>query len=74
MSAVTDWCATVAADFRWHEADLVTVLHGDRDAALVEYTLRALADPGVDGGSRVLEIVDRQRAVALTRLVAVTAR
>jgi hypothetical protein len=58
---VAAWCATTAAAFRTEEHRVVTGLHRDRDAALVEYTLRQLAyAPDSD---QVVEAIDRRRAV-----------
>jgi hypothetical protein len=61
------WCTAVADYFREHEHRLTGDLRRDRDSVLVEYALRALADPDVEGSRTVLEEIDRARAVAVTR-------
>lgn len=63
----------VVASFRdWEATAPEPRKYGPRDAVIVEHALRMLADPDVAGSGGVLEIVDRLRALALTRLVAVT--
>lgn len=54
------WCAEVAVGFRGHEHHTQEPYRRDRDKALVEYALNALATR--DDSGDVLEVVDRLRA------------
>jgi hypothetical protein len=58
--ALAAWCAEVAAGFRGHEHRAQDPYRRDRDTALVEYALGALAGRADSG--EVIEHVDRVRA------------
>ncbi len=58
--ALAAWCAEVAAGFRGHEHHTQDPYRRDRDTALVQYALGALAGRADSGA--VIEIVDRIRA------------
>jgi hypothetical protein len=58
--ALAAWCAEVAAGFRGHEHQTQDPYRRDRDTALVQYALGALAGRADSGG--VVEQVDRIRA------------
>ncbi len=62
---ITVWCTELAAMFRREEHTITTSLGGDRDAALVEYALRTLANARDPITVAVLETIDRRRAVTV---------
>ncbi len=56
------WCAEIGAAFRDWEHNLSTTLRRDRDATLIEFAIRALAEGADPTISRILEAIDRRRA------------
>ncbi len=60
---ITTWCAEIGAAFREYEHQLNGDLRRDRDAVLVEYALRVLANAHDPITVQILETIDRRRAV-----------
>ncbi len=60
---ITMWCTELAAMFRREEHAYTTTLGGDRDAAIVEYALRTLANARDPITETVLDTIDRRRTV-----------
>lgn len=64
--AIRVFAEHVVATFRvWEATAPEPRKYGPRDVAVVEHTLRTLADPDVMGSDGVIEIVDRLRAVTV---------
>ncbi len=58
--ALAAWCAEVAAGFRGHEHATQDPYRKDRDTALIQYALGALAERADSGA--LIEEIDRRRA------------
>ncbi len=63
--AITVWCTEMAAGFRREEHTYTTTLGGDRDAAIVEFALRTLANARDPITEAVVETIDRRRAATV---------